>query len=55
MFMRLSKRIVDDEDATASIEYGIIAALIVTAIVGGVTLLGANAGNRYDGLASTVK
>jgi len=55
MFMRPVKRFIDDVDAATALEYGLIAALVVAAIVGGVTLLGQNAGNSYTTLASKVK
>jgi pilus assembly protein Flp/PilA len=55
MFRRSWKRFVDDADGATAIEYGLIAALIVAAIVGGVTLLGTNADATYTTLASKVK
>ena len=55
MFRLSWKRFVDDIDAATAMEYGLIAALVVAAIVGGVTLLGGNAGNTYANLASQVK
>jgi pilus assembly protein Flp/PilA len=55
MFRRPLKRFVDDVDGATAMEYGLIAALIVAAIVGGVTLLGTNAEVTYTTLASKVK
>ncbi|WP_333823582.1 Flp family type IVb pilin [Pinisolibacter sp.] len=45
----------DDADGATAMEYGLIAALIVAAIVGGVALLGTNADATYTTLASKVK
>ncbi len=55
MFRRSWKRFVDDADGATAMEYGLIAALIVAAIVGGVALLGTNADATYTTLASKVK
>ena len=55
MFRRLLKRFVDDAEGATAMEYGLIASLIVAAIVGGVTLLGTNADATYTTLASKVK
>ncbi|MDK9696192.1 MAG: Flp family type IVb pilin [Siculibacillus sp.] len=55
MFRVSWKRFVDDVGAATAMEYGLIAALVVTAIVGGVTLLGTNAGATYTTIASKVK
>jgi pilus assembly protein Flp/PilA len=55
MFQRSWKRFVDDADGATAMEYGLIAALIVAAIVGGVTMLGTNAGATYTNIAEKVK
>jgi len=55
MIIRSMKRFVDDEAGATALEYGLIAALVVAAIVGGVTLLGTNAGNSYVTLATKVR
>ncbi len=55
MFRRLKKRFVEDDSGATALEYGLLAALVVTAIIGGVTLLGTNAGSTYTNLASSVK
>ncbi len=39
-FFGFSKRIVKDEDGATAIEYGLLAALIAVAIIGGVTVVG---------------
>jgi pilus assembly protein Flp/PilA len=55
MFRISWKRFVDDEGGATAMEYGLLAALVVAAIVAGVTLLGGNAGNTYTTLATSVK
>jgi len=55
MFLVKWKRFVDDVDAATAMEYGLIAGLVVAAIVGGVTLLGGNAGATYTSIATKVK
>lgn len=55
MIMRSMKGFVDDVGAATALEYGLLAALIAAAILGGVTLLGANAGTAYTTIASKVK
>lgn len=55
MSKRVRKRFIEDESGATALEYGLLAALVVTAIVGGVTLLGTNAGSTYTNLASSVK
>ena len=55
MFIGSLKRFVHDVWGATAMEYGLIAALVVAAIVGGVTVLGGNAGNTYTNLASQVR
>ena len=55
MIERLLKRFIDDDGGATAMEYGLMAALVVAAIVGGVGLLGGNAGNTYTNLAASVK
>jgi len=55
MFMRSWKRFVDDAAGATAMEYGLLAALVVAVIVGGVTTLGTNAGNTYTNIATRVK
>ncbi|MEX1249571.1 MAG: Flp family type IVb pilin [Hyphomonas sp.] len=47
MFARFLK----DESGATAIEYGLIAALIAVAIIGGVTALGNNAAATFDKVA----
>jgi pilus assembly protein Flp/PilA len=48
MFARFLK----DESGATAIEYGLIAALIAGAIIGGVTALGTNAGATFNEVAA---
>lgn len=47
MFARFLK----DESGATAIEYGLIAALIAVAIIGGVTALGTNASSTFNKVA----
>ncbi|HAY06077.1 MAG TPA: Flp family type IVb pilin [Hyphomonas sp.] len=47
MFARFLK----DESGATAIEYGLIAALIAVAIIGGVTALGSNSGAAFNKVA----
>lgn len=42
---------VHDEEGVTAIEYGLIAALIALAIIGGATLLGTNLNALFNGIA----
>ncbi len=48
------KRFAQDESGATAIEYGLIAALIGCAIIGGATLLGGNLGKKFNAIATTV-
>ncbi|KCZ91275.1 MULTISPECIES: Flp family type IVb pilin [Hyphomonas] len=48
MFARFLK----DESGATAIEYGLIAALIAVAIIGGVTALGSNASATFNTVAA---
>jgi len=50
MFARFLK----DESGATAIEYGLIAALIAVAIIGGVTALGSNAGKAFNKVATSM-
>lgn len=50
MFARLMK----DESGATAIEYGLIAALIAVAIIGGVTALGENADATFNTIADQI-
>ena len=47
----LFKRFANDESGATAIEYGLIAALIAVAIIGGVTALGTNANTTFTTVA----
>lgn len=51
MFARFLK----DESGATAIEYGLIAALIAVAIIGGVTALGSNANATFSGIAAEME
>jgi len=50
MFARFLK----DESGATAIEYGLIAALIAVAIIGGATALGNSVNNKFSGVAATM-
>jgi pilus assembly protein Flp/PilA len=50
MFARFLK----DESGATAIEYGLIAALIAVAIIGGVTALGENAGTTFTTVSDSI-
>jgi pilus assembly protein Flp/PilA len=45
---------VRDERGVTAIEYGLIAALVALAIIGGVTLLGTDLGNTFNTIANSL-
>ena len=47
-------RFFKDEDGATAIEYGLIAALIAVAIIGGVTAVGDQANNTFTGVSNTI-
>ena len=49
-FMRFLK----DEDGATAIEYGLIAALIAVAIIGGVTAVGEQANATFNGVSNQI-
>lgn len=51
MFARFLK----DESGATAIEYGLIAALIAVAIIGGVSALGQNAGETFNTVAKEME
>jgi pilus assembly protein Flp/PilA len=50
-FMRLFK----NEQGATAIEYGLIAALIAVACIGGFSLIGSNLNNTFNKVATSVK
>ena len=51
--MKFVARFLKNESGATAIEYGLIAALISVAIVGGATSLGGNIGGTFNSLATT--
>jgi pilus assembly protein Flp/PilA len=52
---QLIARMLKDESGATAIEYGLIAALICVAIVGGLANLGANMDTTYTKISSAMK
>ena len=52
--MKLVSRFVKDEDGATAIEYGLIAALISVAIIGGATALGGDLNTLFGDLATNI-
>lgn len=50
----LVTRFINDESGATAIEYGLIAALISVALIGGATTLGTNIGARFTSTATSV-
>lgn len=48
---KLFARFAKDESGATAIEYGLIAALIALAIIGGATALGGSIGNQFNAIA----
>ena len=53
--MKLVARFVKNESGATAIEYGLIAALISVAIIGGATALGTGVDTTFDTIAGKVK
>lgn len=49
--MEMIKNFIQEEDGVTAIEYGLIAALIAVAIIGGATTLGANLNALFTAIA----
>lgn len=49
------KTLYDDESGATAIEYGILMALIATAIIAGAGVLGGDVNNKWDGVAAEVE
>lgn len=52
--MRLLKAFLTDINGATAIEYGLLAALISTAIIAGVGAVGGNLGNLFNGVANRI-
>jgi len=47
-------RFLKDESGATVVEYGLIAALIAVAIIGGATFVGSSINAQFDSIASTI-
>ena len=54
-FVQFVQSFLRDEDGAAAIEYGLIAALIAVAIIGGSTLLGGSLNTLFTNLSDCMK
>jgi len=52
---KLFARFAKDESGATAIEYGLIAALIALAVIGGARLLGTEVGNTFNEIADELK
>lgn len=50
----LIKKFLKNESGATAIEYGLIAALIAVAVIGGVTALGSNANATFNAVANAM-
>ena len=55
IMMTIAKKFLKDESGATAIEYGLIAALIAVAIIGGVTAVGSNLSTSFSSVATTLK
>ena len=53
--MKLVARFVKNESGATAIEYGLIAALISVAIIGGATALGSDVADTFDRISTDIK
>jgi len=51
----LVERFLRDESGATAIEYGLIAALIAVAIIGGARALGTNIGKTFNNVSNAIK
>lgn len=54
MLTRFTSRFLRDQSGATAIEYGLIAALIALVIIGAVTTLGTNLGDKFDGISGGI-
>jgi pilus assembly protein Flp/PilA len=52
---KMLETFVRDENGATAIEYGLIAALIAVAIIGGVTAVGSNLSSTFTNISSNLK
>jgi pilus assembly protein Flp/PilA len=55
MIVRAVKRFWQDESGATAIEYGLIAALIAVAIIGGARALGTRVGGTFNNVSNAIK
>jgi pilus assembly protein Flp/PilA len=53
-YLRKIVAFINDEEGASAIEYGLLAALIALAIIGGATVLGKNINNLFNSAASQI-
>ncbi|MDE2131236.1 MAG: Flp family type IVb pilin [Betaproteobacteria bacterium] len=54
IFAAVIRRFLSRDEGVTAIEYGLIAALIGLAIIGGITTLGVNLETKFNSIASSV-
>ncbi|MDE1982550.1 MAG: Flp family type IVb pilin [Betaproteobacteria bacterium] len=54
IFAAVIRRFLSRDEGVTAIEYGLIAALIGLAIIGGITALGVNLETKFNSIASSV-
>ena len=52
---RILRRLLTDQKGATAIEYGLIAALIIIAMMGGLSALGGGAGGMWSNIAAQVQ
>jgi pilus assembly protein Flp/PilA len=52
---KLVLRFIKDESGATAIEYGLIAALVAVAIIGGARLLGTRIGGTFNNVSNAIK
>ncbi len=53
--MEFVKKLVQDEEGAAAVEYGLLVALIAAVIIGSVTTIGTNLNNKFGTVASKLQ
>jgi pilus assembly protein Flp/PilA len=52
---KMLEAFVRDQNGATAVEYGLLAALIAVAIIGGVTAVGTNLSSTFTGISATLK
>jgi len=50
----LMSKFIKDESGATAIEYGLIAALIAVALIGGATAIGGSLGNKFNAVSTAI-